>query len=335
MSHPASRLLCALALSTACLGVSAHAQSWQQATKYTGEKTTFGNDPAIFPPWDNAPTTMAKNFTVPEVDNLPDLHGDVTNPQLVIYFAGNQYMMVEDLVNGFKKAYPQYKRVFYVTLPPGILIESIEKHQGRFAIGNLTFSYHPDIVTRGKGGMEKLQQQKHWFSKMENYAGNTLALMVAKGNPKHITGLADLARSDVRISMPNPQWEGIATPIQKAYVEAGGNALKTTIMDTKKDAGETYLTHIHHRQTPMRIMAGLSDVGPVWVTEAEYQSHRFPDRIAMVRIPKDHNVHVVYTAGQFKNAPHPKAASAFMAYMMSKAGQKIITSYGFQGASGK
>ena len=38
---------------------------------------------------------------------------------------------------------------------------------------------------------------------------NELQIMVAKDNPKKITSIKDLAREDVRTSMPNPINEGI------------------------------------------------------------------------------------------------------------------------------
>ncbi len=306
--------------------------TWQSLTDYQDTPTTFNLTAQIFPPWDDPPSN-ARDFTIPEVNNLPDLHGDIVDPQLVIYFAGNQYMMVPKLIHEFQKAHPKYQHILYVTLPPGILVQALEKHDGAFAIGNLRIALKPDILTRGKGGMTSLQNKKGWFSKLEDYAGNTLALMVAKDNPRHVNGLADLADPSLRISMPNPSWEGIATPIQKAYVKAGGEALKTAVMDTKKADGTTYLTHIHHRQTPMRIMAGLADVGPVWVTEAKYQSSRNGDRIGMVKIPEAQNEHVTYTAGSLKDAPHPEAAKAFMDFLVSKEGQKVITEYGFEPAS--
>ena len=38
---------------------------------------------------------------------------------------------------------------------------------------------------------------------------NEMVLMVAKGNPKSVNGIADVMRTDVRTSMPNPVNEGI------------------------------------------------------------------------------------------------------------------------------
>jgi hypothetical protein len=72
----------------------------------------------IDPPW-NPPPEGTLNFTVPGIDNVPDLQGDVNDPQLTVFLAGNQYMVVRDLVDAFRAAYPQYERVFVETLPPG------------------------------------------------------------------------------------------------------------------------------------------------------------------------------------------------------------------------
>ncbi|MGH8399627.1 MAG: ABC transporter substrate-binding protein, partial [Gammaproteobacteria bacterium] len=45
------------------------------------------------PPW-NLPPQDGKYFTIPEIDIIADLHGDVTDPQLVVFFSGNQFMVV-------------------------------------------------------------------------------------------------------------------------------------------------------------------------------------------------------------------------------------------------
>ena len=54
------------------------------------------------------------------------------------------------------------------------------------------------------------------------YVTNNLAIMVAKGNPKGIRSLADVARPDVRLAMPNLAFEGVARQIQASLVKAGG-----------------------------------------------------------------------------------------------------------------
>src|SRR5665213_4211869 len=85
---------------------------------------TFSNmgvaqDHRFDPPW-NTPPHSPVMFTVPGIDNVPDLYGDINDPQLVVFFAGNQFMCMDDLMAGFKKEYPAYQRIFAETLPPGI-----------------------------------------------------------------------------------------------------------------------------------------------------------------------------------------------------------------------
>ncbi len=303
-------------------------QSWQQLSGYSGQPTTLGFPAAIFPPWDPAPSD-SKNFTVPEVNNLPDLHGDIVDPQLVVYFAGNQYMVVQELMAAFKRVHPEYQRLFYVTLPPGILVDAVTNHGGAFAIGNLRIALKPDVLTRGKSGMVAMQSERRSFARLVDYADNKLALMVRKGNPKHVRTLADLARNDVRVSMPNPAWEGIARQIEGAYVAAGGEKLKSVIMENKVKAGTTYLTHIHHRELPMRLMAGLSDVAPVWESEALYHASRASEGLDIVELPNSTNRSATYTAGSLVDAPHPQAAAAFLDFLRSTEAQAIYRRYGF------
>lgn len=278
----------------------------------------------IYPPWCSGPMGGEK-FDVKPIDNVPDLHGDINNPQLVVFFAGNQFMVVPDLIKAFKEEYPRYKRIFVETLPPGILAKQIEK--GGLILGNLKITLKPDIFTAGKGRMKKLAA-KSWFAQTAPYARNRLAIMVYKGNPKNVHSLSDLAKPDIRISMPNPKWEGIALNIEKAYVKAGGQKLRDEIMVAKVKKGTTFLTHIHHRQTPMRIMKKKSDAGPVWYTEAYFQK-MIGNPIGMVKIQPKNNVVVTYVAGRMKSAPHMQAAKDFFSFLQSAKAQAIYQKYGF------
>lgn len=274
------------------------------------------------PPW-NTPPQSAVSFTVPGVDNVPDLFGDINNPDLVIFFSGNQFMVIDELITAFKKAYPAYKKVFVETLPPGILAKQIEG--GSITIGNMRIDLKPDVYTAGKN---RIEQTPEWFSRTEVYSKNRLAIMVKKGNPKNIRGLTDLGRTDVRVSMPNPEWEGIGKRIEEAYIKAGGEALKKAIMQTKAKDSTTYLTQIHHRQTPMRILYNHSDAAPVWYTEAFYQV-MIGHPVEMIEIPENENIEAVSVAGMLKAAPHKKAAKDFMDFMVSVAGKAVYKKYGY------
>ncbi|TAL90740.1 MAG: ABC transporter substrate-binding protein [Rhodanobacter sp.] len=315
MRHLLPRLLLAAISCTLVLTVSAATQPAAAARDF-------------LPPWNPPPAGL--QFSVPPFDAIADLHGDIVDPQLVVFFAGNQFMVVHDLMAAFKQAHPPYQRIFVETLPPGILARQIDS--GVLVMGNLRITLKPDIYTAGKGAIAETQKKHDWFADTYDYARNPLAILIAKGNPKHIQGLPDLGRADVRVSMPNPAWEGIAKHIEAGYRKAGGEALDHTIMQTKVAAGSTFLTHIHHRQSPLRVLEGESDAAPVWSTEAYFQQQILHRPVETVAIPAAQNAVATYTAARMKNAPHEQAAQAFMAFMQSPAAQAVYRKYGFQGA---
>lgn len=279
----------------------------------------------FWPPWCGPPKD-GKNFTIDLIDNVPDLHGDITDPQLVIFFGGNQFMVVPELLDAFRREHPQIQRIFVETLPPGVLADQIE--QGALIVGNLRVALRPDIYAAGHERIERLQREKSWFSRRRDYARNRLAILVPRGNPAHISSLKELAGQNVRIAMPNPQWEGIGNKIIEAYTKAGGRELADAIMREKVKDGTTFLTHIHHRQTPLRILLGMSDAGPLWITEAKFQE-KIGHPVEVVEIPDEDNVVGTSTVASLKNAPHPEAAEAFLDFLVSEKGQSVYRKYGF------
>jgi len=282
----------------------------------------------IQPPW-SPPIYHATEVTVPGLENVPDIHGDINNPQLVIFFAGNQYMVVNKLIRAFIKRYPQYKKVVAFTLPPGRLITSINRGNG-ILLGNMRITLKPDILTAGHGSIISLQQKYHWFARVEIYAKNRLAIMVYKDNPKHIENLKDLANPKLRLCMPNPDWEGIAKhAIIPALLKTGGKRLVQEIYSQKVKQGTTFLTHIHHRQTPVDIMQHKCDAGVVWYSEAYFHSKITHHPISMITIPPADNEVVSYTAALMRNAIHKEAAKEFMNFLLSRKGQEIYHQYGF------
>ncbi|MGY0041340.1 molybdate ABC transporter substrate-binding protein [Pedobacter sp. NJ-S-72] len=196
---------------------------------------------------------------------------------------------------------------------------------GSIVIGNLRITLKPDVYTAGKN---RIDQTPEWFSKTALYARNKLAILVQKGNPKKVNGLKDLGNNDLRISMPNPDFEGIGKRIEEAYIKAGGEQLKKTVMETKLKDKTTFLTQIHHRQSPMRILYDQSDAAPVWYSEAHYQK-MIGHPVEMIEIPEKENIHAQYFAGQLKNAPHPEAAKDFMDFLVSAQANAIYKKFGF------
>lgn len=264
------------------------------------------------------------DFTVPPVDQALDLHGNPAGAQLVLFAAGNQYMAMPALLAAFRKQHAEIRSVFYETLPPGIVISQVRS--GSIRVGNLLIAAQPDVLLVGPRGMRSLQQIGK-VSAWHPYASNKLAILVRAGNPLHVRSLNDLGRSNVRVVMPNPKWEGVAEQVEGAYAKAGGARLVHTIMVTKRAAGTTMLTRIHHRETPLYLIEGRADAGPVWLSEALYQ--RRVARLEFVRIPEQENVRAQYDAAVVAGAPHAAAAQAFVTFMQSPQARAVLESFGF------
>ena len=296
-----------------------------------------GPDSGVYPPWSHgANDPVAKrglDFTVPEVDNLPDFHGDLTGHKLAIFVGGNYYFAMAPLVAEFEKQHPELKgKVYYETIPPGLLAKQIEEG-GTITVGNMTWTVHADVYAAGLKRMETEIKSGRVLGPAEPYVTNTLTIMVPKGNPAGIKSLADLARPGVRLVMPNPEFEGIGRQIKAALAKAGGDELVRAVYETKVKNGETMLTHIHHRQSPLWLMQGKADAGVTWQSEAMFQEQA-GNPITHVDIPDAHNATGIYAAAVVKGAPHAAAAKKWIAFLKSPAALEIFKRYGFKAYEG-
>lgn len=272
-------------------------------------------------------------FDVPVVDSVPDLHGNPVGAKLVLFIGGNQFMVLPKLVEAFEREHPDLRgHIYYETLPPGILSRQME-HGGTLTLGSLTLTAQPDVYEAGAKKLNQLTAQ-HTVTGVVRYATNDLTIMVRQGNPKAIRSLDDLARPGVRLSMPNPEWEGVGRLIEASLERAGGANLVHTIMVAKRQEGETFLTQIHHRQTPLRILEGLSDAGVTWQSEARFQQS-IGNPIAGVAIPARYNTTGIYAAGVLRDAPHPEAAAEWVKFLSTSTAQAIYKSFGFAIPSGQ
>ena len=286
---------------------------------------SYAQDKKFDPPW-NEYSKNTLNFTIKGVDNIPDIYGDINDPQLVIFMGGNQFMVVDSLLAAFKRKYPQYERILVETLPPGLLYQQIKS--GSLIIGNMRITVKPDVYTAGK---DKIAESKDLFDRTQPFAATKLALMVQKNNPKQIKRLEDLAKKDIRISTPDKKIEGIGRNVEDAYIKAGGQELFNKIMIEKLKDNTTFVTQIHHRQSPMRILYDESDVAPVWETEIFYQK-MLNHPVDIVQIPEQYNKLSISVAGILKDASHKEAANHFVDFLAGEESRSIFKKYGFEEA---
>ena len=268
---------------------------------------------------------------LPEIppDRADDLHNleIADKAQLVLFMAGNQFMVMDDLIRLFKEKHPELEYIFYETLPPGLELRQILAGGASFKGKSVTGS--PDIYASvTELAMEELKG-KGYIDDYCIYLHNRLVLMVPEGNPSGIKTIKDLGRSEVRISQPG-EMEDISHYIIDMYAKAGGKALVKRIMEDKKTEGTTLLTVVHHRETPSRIEKGAVDVGPVWATEV-INARRNGLKVEAVEPGEDLDQHdrVNYFITRMKNGPNPANGGKFLNFIKSAQAQETYRKYGF------
>ena len=129
--------------------------------------------------------------------------------------------------------------------------------------------------------------------------------------------------------MPNPDFEGVTDQIKISLKKAGGDRLVAMVYETKVKDGSTYLTQIHHRETPMLLMQGRAEAGVTWRSEAIFQEQS-GNPIAHVDIPDAENTTGIYAGAIVKGAAHKEAAGKWLAFLKSPDATRIFAGYGFK-----
>ncbi len=280
---------------------------------------------------------MSEKNLMPEIPPTrgDDLHGLelMAEADLVLFMAGNQFMVMDDLLGRFRTERPEIQSISFETLPPGLELRQILAGGAMFR-GTLVTG-RPDVYTSVSPGSMSILRDEGLIDRHVVYLHNRLILMVAEGNPMGIRGIEDLARDNVRVSQPG-EMEDISSHIRDMYIDAGGEALFERIVEQKRSEGLTQLTLVHHRETPLRLMKNTVDAGPVWATELEY-ARRSGMAVEGVEPGEglDQRSKVNYCATVMKDAPNPENARLFMDFLLSREAQAIYAAHGFIPGSGE
>ncbi|MHA1524078.1 MAG: molybdate ABC transporter substrate-binding protein [Alphaproteobacteria bacterium] len=263
---------------------------------------------------------------------------DSYSADLVMYLAGNQFMVMADLIKDFQSKNPDIKSIYVETIPPGQILKGQILKQGQ--INDKDTARNPDLFASVNLGHLKTLGAKGMMSEYIIYTHNELTLMVADGNPKKIAGPRDLARDDLMQSHPNPLTEGIFKFYGAAMLRQMGLYEKVTGNARCRGCwavpNKTWFTKRHHRETPQRIEDGTADVGIVWITEVVYAMMQGRP-ITNVEIPASLNQSdkVGYAIGALKAGRSQENAARYLVYLASFTAQDIYASHGFVKATGQ
>jgi len=305
------------------------ATAWfsQPATQAMAENEVAGALPAIPAGKDNDLKFYAADGSIVRgKEALNKMPGS----DLILWFAGNQFFAMDSVIAAFRQKHPAMS-VGLLTLPPGLLMQAI-KADGWTYEGK-DYRGRPDVYASVNLGHLKELKNSGLMDRYVIYMHNELQIMVAKGNPKKISGIADLVRADVRTSMPNPVNEGIMQFYARKVLERHG--LWQSISAGKECVScsttpNNWFTAVHHRETPERIKAGTSDAGIVWKTEG-LEALREGANVEAVELPAQDSLRneVSYAVGAIKTSSRQRAADAFLDFLRSPEGQDAYAQFGF------
>lgn len=142
------------------------------------------------------------------------------------------------------------------------------------------------------------------------FARNQLTIVVKKGNPKSIKTLADLANAGT-ISLC-----GSDVPCGR-YADQILGAADVTIPADKVTRGQNV------KATLSAVSDGDADAGIVYVTDVS------GGKVEAVVIPDAQNAVATYPIGVIKSSTNQATMHAFIAYVLSPAGQATLTANGF------
>jgi ABC-type molybdate transport system substrate-binding protein len=254
--------------------------------------------------------------------------------KLILWVAGNQFFAMDDVIAEFQKQVPK-TNVGIVTLPPGLMVSAIES--GGWRYNDRDYPGLPDVYASVSAGHLQDLLHRGYMHDYLTYMHNELVLLVAKGNPKGIHGIDDLNRADVRTSMPNPVNEGIMQFYGRKVLERHG--LWQTISAGRECAGcqttaNNWFTAVHHRETPDRILAGASDTGLVWATEAQ-EARRLGKDVEEVKLPPEDSLRdeAAYAIGALTRGQRQVMAARYLLFVAGPAAQAAYAKHGFVRAS--
>src|SRR5215469_7898979 len=149
-------------------------------------------------------------------------------------------------------------------------------------------------------------------SSPQNFAKNTAEIAVPPSNPANVTSVADLAKSSVKVALCQPQ-----VPCGVVAGEVFKNAGITVNPVTLEPDVKSTLTQVE---------LGNVDAGVVYVTDVLAAGAK----VMGITIPANDNASTLYPIAAISNSKNLSVAQQFVAYVLSPAGQKVLTAAGFE-----
>ena len=149
-------------------------------------------------------------------------------------------------------------------------------------------------------------------SNPQDFARNTAEVATPPNNPGNVSSVNDLAKKSVKVALCQPQ-----VPCGVVATDVFKNAGITVKPVTLQPDVKSVLTQVE---------TGNVDAGMVYVTDVKAAG----SKVKGVQISSADNATTTYPIATVSKSGHMSTAKAFVAYVLSPAGQKVLTAAGFE-----
>jgi len=249
-------------------------------------------------------------------DASPTLQQEVLTPiyaghTLTIFAAASLTGAFQELAQGFEAANPEFQINFNFA---GTQILRTQLEQGALA----------DVFASADHKNMDILKAEHLVdvNTIQDFTTNSLIVILPPGNPGNVLSLADLARPKLKLILAD------------ASVPAG-NYARQVLANISQDPvyGVNFIERVlanvvsyetDVKQVVTKVELGEADAGIVYTSDAVATPE-----LPTLSIPTNINVTASYPIAVLNNAPEPKLAEAFVAYVISPTGKAILTKWGF------
>ena len=152
---------------------------------------------------------------------------------------------------------------------------------------------------------------------------NYVILILPASNTANITSLADLAKPGIKIAM-----EAREVPAGTAALAVLASLANSTYSQGWENATIKNVVTYETSEPAVATKVSLGEVDAGFVYQSTYSAAPAGTYVA-ITIPKKDNYLQTYTIGILNESTNKDTAASFEQYMLSSAGQGILTNYGF------
>ncbi len=163
--------------------------------------------------------------------------------------------------------------------------------------------------------VDRLHELEGLIAKKTSICYFVPVIIVARGNPKGITSLADFMRDDVSVALGKAEACQVGRLTEDILTNAG--------LVRAEFAPKESLTV---NELGVWVKMGSVDVAIVWDAIAE----NIADSVELIEIPREQNIISHVVIGEMTTSPQPEHARAFVEFATSDRGQQILREKGYR-----